>query len=415
MPEGFFPQSVWTSESPQQSLVPKCEACGLYKTCNSPYMPVSGEGQKGILIVGEAPGEDEDDVGEAFVGRAGKRLRDDLKSASTNMRRDCWLTNSLICRPPENRTPRQREIDYCRPNILNTISDLKPKVIILTGAVPIKSVIGHLWKQDPGPMSRWLGWTIPDQTFNAWICPTYHPSFILRMENIYNKWNRPSLQERGYLSNLKVAVSKKKRPWKKIPDYKKEITVIMDDREAARIIRKIITKGGPCSFDYETNMLKPDGSNARIVCCSICWRGKKTFAFPWVGRVIQAMKEFLVSPIQKSASNMKFEDRWSWAILRVRVQNWEHDSMLGAHWYDNRPLITGLKFQSFILFGMPPYNKHIEPFLYAKHSRDENNVDQIDLRDLLLYCGIDSLLEFKVRTMHRRILAGKETNGGPQQ
>ena len=73
MPEGFFPQSTWASDPPQSSI-PQCGVCKLYNNCESPKMPVAGQGEKQILIIGEAPGETEDQKGEAFVGKTGSFL-----------------------------------------------------------------------------------------------------------------------------------------------------------------------------------------------------------------------------------------------------------------------------------------------------------------------------------------------------
>src|SRR5262245_43419820 len=84
---------------------PRCGLCGLLNKCQSPKMEVYGKGKNGILIVGEAPGANEDEQGIPFVGKAGRYLRGILHGLDVNMRNDCWLTNSLICRPPNNATP----------------------------------------------------------------------------------------------------------------------------------------------------------------------------------------------------------------------------------------------------------------------------------------------------------------------
>jgi uracil-DNA glycosylase len=100
---GFFSPDVWMQEKEPLPLVAHCGACGLHKTCNTPWMKVSGEGKRKILIVAEAPGQNEDDKGQALVGAAGLELAQILWGVSVNMRKDCWMTNALICRPPNNR------------------------------------------------------------------------------------------------------------------------------------------------------------------------------------------------------------------------------------------------------------------------------------------------------------------------
>ena len=172
MPQtGFFTADELSTVSPVASLIPRCGACGIYRQCKSPKMPVSGQGKQGVLIVGEAPGAVEDEQGKPFVGESGQLLRETLERLDVNVDRDCWVTNSLICRPPKNRTPTDKEIDYCRPNLINTIEEVQPKTIVLLGAVPVKSLIGWLWREQVGALGRWIGWRIPCQKLNAWICP----------------------------------------------------------------------------------------------------------------------------------------------------------------------------------------------------------------------------------------------------
>src|ERR1700724_1744053 len=96
--KGFF-----TAESDKSKaripLVAQCGACGLRRHCNSPLMPVSGEGRKGIFVLGEAPGKSEDLRNEPFVGKSGQLLESTLAKFGVDLRRDCFIGNSLICRP----------------------------------------------------------------------------------------------------------------------------------------------------------------------------------------------------------------------------------------------------------------------------------------------------------------------------
>ena len=140
MPDGFLPSSVWKSKPPL-SFIPKCEACGLYKTCNSPKMKISGDGEKGILIIGETPGSSEDRLDQHFVGKSGKYLSRILRSLKIDMRKDCWLTNALICRPETKDTPKPKIIEHCRPNVLQAIKELNPRIIILAGEGPFGSLM----------------------------------------------------------------------------------------------------------------------------------------------------------------------------------------------------------------------------------------------------------------------------------
>ncbi len=126
-----------------------------------------GEGKKGVLIVGEAPGANEDKQGRPFVGKAGQYLRETLKTFGVSLDRDCVTTNALICRPPDNKIDDPKKIGYCRPNLIKTIGNVDPKVIITLGQPALRAVIKQFWKDDLGKMERWIGWQIPVDNFTT--------------------------------------------------------------------------------------------------------------------------------------------------------------------------------------------------------------------------------------------------------
>ena len=147
MKYGFFtPIELNKRAGPKLNYSAQCGACGLSRTCQSPKMKYKGEGRKKILVIGEAPGKQEDKVNEQFIGRAGKRLSHELKQCNINLNQDCWKTNAIRCRPKDNKTPDTNQINYCRPALFAEIKELKPHSIILIGAVAAESVLGHLWK-----------------------------------------------------------------------------------------------------------------------------------------------------------------------------------------------------------------------------------------------------------------------------
>lgn len=408
MPDGFFSLSTVRLVNEPPTLIARCGACGLSETCLSPKMEVHGEGKRKVLVLGEAPGKIEDEVGRQFVGPAGQRLRQTLKKINISLDKDCWTSNSLLCRPPKNKTPDNNKIDFCRPNLTKTIEALQPNVIITLGAIPIRSVMGGIWIRTSkvGEVSKWVGWQIPCQKPNMWVTPTFHPSWILRLEN--GKDSRAKIAALVFEKHLKAAFDIKSKPWpENLPDYTKQIEVVMDVEEAAKRVRKLAKGSRAVAFDYETNTLKPDAKHASIICCSVS-DGKETIAYPFYGAVKEASKELVISDVPKIASNMKFEQRWTMAKLGVRVKNFAHDTMLCAHCLDTRGGISSIKFQAFVLLGAPLWNQHIDELLDTdekeKRGNSRNNIHQIDLQDLLKYCAVDSLLEWRVSQEQMRIL-----------
>jgi len=397
MREGFFSVSEVATNTPSTGTV-KCGVCQLYKGCSSPKMAYTGLGKEKVLVVGEAPGEQEDEEGVQLIGRAGQHLRRSLDRLDISLDLDCWKTNAIICHPPKNKTPTDKQIEACRPCLLKTIDELQPEKIILLGGIAVKSLIQELWgDSDIGGIGRWVGWQIPSQKLNAWVCPNYHPSYLMRQKN------QPTLQL-WFDRYLKTAFNLSGRPWKTVPNYQEQIECIYSADDAATVIRKMIERGGRVSFDYESNMLKPDRKNSRIVCCSVCWEGKKTISFPWYGEAIVAMGELLQSDLHKIGWNQKHEQRWTKKEFGFGVRNWLYDGMLGSHVLDNRKGITSAKFQAFTLLGQELYNKEVEALLKGDGGNNENLIRMIDLPTLLLYCGMDSLLEFVMGEKQMKLL-----------
>ncbi len=383
-----------------ESSAAQCGACGLYKNCNTPKMPVRGKGKRKILIVSKMPGPSEDATGR--YGNSGIKLQQCLARLNVNMEEDCWLTYSLICMPAAGIPDDEKRIDYCRPNLLKAIKQLQPEVIILLDESAITSLIKWLWKdKDIGGINRWAGFQIPSQKINAWVCPTFHPSYLLRMND--------KTLDLEFMRHLSAAVRLKGRPWPDgPPDYAKQVEIIQSPRAAAVALRDFAGVPRPIAFDYETTTKKPESPHARIVSCSFS-DGTTTLAFPWHGpAIIEAMKLITDARYPKIVSNLDFENRWTRRIMKVPVRGWGWDTMNSAHVLDSRGGITGIKFQSFVRLGQPSYDGHIEPYLRTKGDNVKNRIHEVDLPSLLLYNGLDSLLEWLVAMDQRSQFGIKE-------
>jgi DNA polymerase len=162
-----------------------CDRCHLNIYRNK---VVYGQGNpySNLLIIGEAPGKDEDEKGLPFVGVSGKLLRDSYyKSTKTNIVDTAYVTNVLCCRPPNNRVPRLDEIISCRTRLFILIKTMKPKIILLLGSTAAKSVGGVT------PITNWRGKKVESvlisgekrRSINFNSVPTYHPSYLLRNSN----------------------------------------------------------------------------------------------------------------------------------------------------------------------------------------------------------------------------------------
>lgn len=385
---GFFAASQVLHERPT-GLLPKCGSCGLFRGCHSPKMKPYGNGARRILVVGEAPGKTEDEQDKPFVGPAGQRLQEEMNRAGVELFEDCWVTNSLICRPPGNKIERDVMVDYCRPNLLNALKEYNPETILLFGRHAVRSLIGELWRENPGGIGRWVGANIPDQKLNAWICPLYHPSYLERMDD--------PVVDRYFRQQLAAALEHRGRPWNPLPDWASLIEVV-DPDTAARTLDEWERDGGQFAVDYEGNCLKPETPGAKLVCCAVCREGGRTIAYPWHGAAIAATGKMLDSErCGFVASNLKHEERWTLWAFGHGVRRWLWDTMIGAHVIDNREGgICELKYQAYILLGMPSWDDHIKRFLRASGDEKLNRVDAVHLPQLMRYCAFDTLLEFKL-------------------
>ena len=389
---GFFDTAQVASKKPQ-SMIPKCGSCGLLNHCESPKMPVYGEGKRKVLIVGDAPGPQDDAEGRPFRGSAGRILRESLASLGFDLDEDCWSTNSIICRLREGDVPTDDQVDWCRPNLMKTISTLQPSVIIPLGWGAIRSVLGPYYRESTGTVAQWVGWNIPLQKINTWVCPSYSPVEVSKS----SEDRSGPVMRLWFDRHIEKAMHLRGKPYEEIPDFKKQVRIIIDPEESSNWLRRVLRVGGPVSFDYETNCLKPDREDAEIVSAAFTWRGVETMACPVVGEFKEALKEFLVSPVPKIGANTKFEDRWSRVTLGIdRVENFVWDCMLSAHHLDNRPDITSVKFQAFVRCGFEPWDVAVKPFLEAEDAVSLNRIRECDLRTLLVYNGLDALLEWKI-------------------
>ena len=149
-----------------------CQKCSLGNTRNNFVFGV-GDSNAELMLVGEAPREEEDQEGEPFVGRSGKLLNKILAAIGKNRLEGVYITNVLKCRPPNNRDPLSSEVDKCEPYLLKQVGMIKPKLILALGKVAARILL----KTDI-PLKEMRG-TMYDY-YGTPLKVTYHPSTLLR-------------------------------------------------------------------------------------------------------------------------------------------------------------------------------------------------------------------------------------------
>jgi len=151
--------------------IANCVRCPLSQS-RAHAVPGEGPENARIVLVGEAPGKDEDLSGRPFVGRSGKILDECLEEVGIN-RSEIFITNVVKCRPPENRRPMKAEMEACRPYLHEQIRSIEPRIVCLLGNVATKAVLGK------EGVTKLHG-----QVFQEKFLVTFHPSAVLRNRNL---------------------------------------------------------------------------------------------------------------------------------------------------------------------------------------------------------------------------------------
>lgn len=386
--EGFFDKKKFETSAGKKF---SCISCGLYKHCQTPKIVPMGDGKKRIMNIGEFPSRMDDENGSVYSGKFGKVLKAEYARHGIDLHKDCVNINALRCHPHTELTASKKTlaINSCRKYVLEAIEKYKPHVIVLFGDYALQSLIGHRWKKDLGTIRKWRGWTIPDQDFKAWICPTISPTFVseseLEVEVVFSQ-------------DIKRIAGIVREP---VPIYKEPEIDYIDDLSVLNEI-----KHGAISFDYETTGIKPHAKGHCIVCASVAVTKDKvyTFMIPSKKEKKQPFIDLLKNgAVYKIGHNIKFEDNWTNVRLRTAISGWKWDSQLAAHILDNRQEITSLKFQTYVRLGIVDYDSEINPILQSidNTSNGFNKLleyvkDPDNAKKVLKYCAYDSINCYRI-------------------
>ena len=155
-----------------KTTVAACTSCGLRKTCTQTVFGV-GDEQADWLLVGEAPGAEEDARGEPFVGQAGRLLDSMLAAIELERGKNVYIANVLKCRPPGNRNPEHAEVAQCAPFLARQLELIRPKLILAMGRFACQALLDTdaSIASLRGRVHRYQG--VP-------LIVTYHPAYLLR-------------------------------------------------------------------------------------------------------------------------------------------------------------------------------------------------------------------------------------------
>jgi uracil-DNA glycosylase family 4 len=195
-----YPKETWTGAKvlvELDGMINTCTKCSLGHTRKKFVFGV-GNPKADVVVVGEAPGADEDEQGEPFVGRAGQLLNKILEAIRFK-REEVYICNILKCRPPNNRDPQAEEIDSCEPYLWKQLEIIKPKIILCAGRIAGQSLLktNASLTQLRGKVHDYRG--VP-------LIVTYHPAALLRNPN----WKRPCWEDMQQFRKLYDEINSKK-------------------------------------------------------------------------------------------------------------------------------------------------------------------------------------------------------------
>lgn len=265
-----------------------CSDCALR---HPKHLPVPGVGplDAEVMIVGEAPGRDEAEQGEPFVGSAGMLLNQCLQEAGLN-RKDLFIANVVNCRPcvgSKDRPPAKKEIKACNHFLFDAIKIVQPKLVILLGNTPL-SQFSRKTK-----ITEMRG--KPFEADGITYFPTYHPSFILRMPAYRQVFVDDLRRARGIIAGSALDPEE-------IP-----VAICRTPEEAKAWVAEAM-QAEAVAIDTETTGLRPWGTDQKVLCVAVSFDEDKTFTVPMTDWGKEALRPLLESEdVKKVFHNAKFD------------------------------------------------------------------------------------------------------------
>lgn len=383
-----------------------CGKCGLWKTCRKPFMDANGPSNAKLLIIGEAPGKDEDSQGIPFVGAAGQILRPLINDIWGD---DVAYTNVVRCRPPDNKVT-VKAINYCSRFALQDIERINPEVVLLAGNSPLNGILGE------SGITAWNGVTIEKD--GRKFVPIYHPAYILRNQTLLDEWYNTietalstSLTNHGTFERI-------------IPHTLGEVEAM----EAQLIDRQYI------AFDTEVHKLDAYALDNKLLSVSFAidgfswalpidhrdsWWGDsvpkhKIKGEPWISerdKVVGIVLSILTRHTgYVIGHNLKFDQMQIKALMGCEF-NAGGDTMLLSHLLDSKQGIHGLKRLAGIHLGMYDYERELYDYRRLHKDADPargGSYDNVPLDILMPYGAMDAEATWQLHPLFYDKLSEKQ-------
>lgn len=364
---------------------PQCELCPLHRAAQFVCLMGRGRIPAKVMIVGEAPGHREDDVGKPFQGKSGKLL-DELLESIDMTRDEVYITNAVRCRPPENRTPDAKEIKACSVYMKKELEEVEPDYILTLGATALKALMGK------AKITEVRGQVFEMKNSKAKLMPTYHPAAALRDPKRLNPLKDDFKKFWQLINN--------KQP--KLP--KINLQVVKNRSDFHDLMDSLENCPDP-ELDIETNGLDRFAEGFRVHCLGIGledikWILPLEIEESWVFGDFEQQKtalkkiEALSQRRNWTGHNGKFDNGVLWHVYGVRFRLAD-DTQL-AHHLLNENDHHALKYLTRTELNGPDYDLPADKKINPQTQEDRDN--------LFLYCGYDLHFTRQLKTKFRKKL-----------
>lgn len=360
-----------------------CTRCELHETTMRTCVMGRGNPESRIMIIGEAPGENEETTGKVFSGRAGQVLNAKLTAAGLDPD-GVYVTNVVKCRPPNNRTPERSEREACREFLDAEVGAVQPTHVLLLGNTALQAVAKT--SGITNPTKRGVQLTVRDPLFRGvFVMATVHPAYVLRnpgQDTVFSEDIRRFARSiRGELQGMAV----KKRYVSSVDGLRQLIAAL-----------KALPPKAVVAYDVE-NRYRPWHPDWSIQMLGLSWDGKTSYVVPlyhpqspfkkkW-REVLRHMKSALERPDLILVAQNGKHDNVQLAGAGVFLEH-KFDIMIAAHLIDeNRPKNLGYLSQAYL--GVDAYKGMVE--------LKPEKILQTDLREMAIYNGNDVGYTWQIR------------------
>lgn len=370
----------------------KCEECPLYSNPVSRYAPGYGPDRSSVIVLGEGPGYQEAKYGKPFVGPSGKLL-DTVLGHHGIRRSSVYVDNIVACRPPDNRTPTQKEIDCCWPRAKAEIEKRQPKVIVALGNTAAQTVLGT--KQ--GITSLRVGTFKESQQFpGVKVVPTIHPAFCLRSGDQFPHF----VNDIGKITNPPKPWSPPQ--WAAIEDPAKAILAINYLDQYDEVVVDI-----ECKVEKDTAFDHPD--HYQMLCIGFAYADDKA--------VVIGEKALQDQSVQLALRVLFRDGRKRWIAHNGKfdfaaLQSWGmsdnlyFDTMLASYALDERPGTNSLGYCAVEELGAPDWKHEVDKYLGK-----DKDYSRIPKKVLYQYNAYDVVETRKLKNYYEPLLEREGLRG----